>query len=126
VASEHSSCHYEVSTGAKGLSEVSRISAATIGDDMSTMLFRYFNVFEDNTELRVANTGLLTRCAHRTWSNTKLNDVSTCLKKYLCQDGRDDISSQYNFIWETLPIMFNPCHKILLVSVRYIETNELD
>ena len=64
MPSEHTAKHHKVSAGPKRLRDVAGLDTAPVTDDMTAELVSGGGALNDRGELRIADTGLLTRGAN--------------------------------------------------------------
>src|SRR5690606_24050709 len=88
MAGQHTSQHHEIGTATEGLGNISRNTAATIGNDMTAQTVRGVGTFNNGRKLRIAHSCLYSGGAYGTGSNSNFNQI--CSGEYqvfpLCID----------------------------------------
>ena len=103
VSGKHPTHHHKVGSGTEGLGNISRTSAASIRDDVTSQAVGSVRALQHSRQLRVAHPGLLPGCANRARADPDLDDVGAGEDQLLHHLPGHHVAGQDGVVGELCP-----------------------
>src|SRR3989344_510973 len=123
MTGKHTADHDKIPARTECFCDIARHLAAAVGADTYADAVCSIGTLDDRRELRIADSGHLTRGAHRAGSDPHLDDIDARERELFHYLARHHVAGHENFRRKTVAHTFGKFDESLSVAVGHVDAN---